>query len=330
MSAPVLILSRRDIAALMTPADYLAAVEAAFRAEREGRAHAPPPMHIDGDGGAFHGKAAFLKDSQPLVALKLNGNFPGNPAQGLPTIQGAILLADAANGVLLAIMDSIEVTLQRTAAASALAARYLARADAETLLICGCGDQAPAQLAALLGVRQIARALAFDIDRAKAERLAAGARARHGIDIAITQNLGEAALASDIVVTATTAREPVLFAGDIRPGAFVAAVGADNPEKNEIAPDLMAAARLVCDAKSQCAVMGDLRAAIATGVMAAEDIHAELGEIVTGEKPARRSPEEIFIFDSTGTAIEDVATAAVIFERASERGAGRAVALGAL
>lgn len=330
MSAPVLILSRRDIAALMTPADYLAAVEAAFRAEWKGRAHAPPPMHIDGEGGAFHAKAAFLEDGRPVVALKLNGNFPGNPARGLPTIQGAILLAGAANGALLAVMDSIEVTLQRTAAASALAAKYLARADAETLLICGCGDQAPAQLAALLGVRPLARMLAFDIDRAKAERFAADARARHGIDIAVAENLGEATQASDIIVTATTAKEPILFAGDVRPGAFVAAVGADNPAKNEIAPDLMALARVVCDAKSQCVVMGDLRAAIAARAMTADDIHAELGEIVTGEKPTRQSPEEIFIFDSTGTAIEDVASAAVIFERASERGAGRAIALGAL
>src|SRR5690349_16808733 len=126
--ADTLILSRSDIAALMRPADYLAAVETGFRALAEGRAQAPSPLAIPGQGGAFHAKGASLRLERPYAALKLNGNFPDNPsARGLPTIQGAILLCDGETGAVLAILDSIEITLRRTAAATALAARHLAR-----------------------------------------------------------------------------------------------------------------------------------------------------------------------------------------------------------
>src|SRR5262245_46471374 len=122
---PTLLLSGADLAALMRPADYLAAVERAFRALGEGAAVSPPPMCVEAHTGAFHAKAASLTGARSYVALKLNGNFPGNPRAGLPTIQGAILLCDADAGEVLAIMDSIEVTLRRTAAATALAARHL-------------------------------------------------------------------------------------------------------------------------------------------------------------------------------------------------------------
>ena len=137
-----LILTRTEIAALMRPADWLAAAETAFQAAGEGRADAPPPLAVHGSDGVFHAKAAGLRGDRHYVALKLNANFPGNPERfGLPTIQGAILLCDGETGAVLAIMDSIEVTLRRTAAATALAARYLARPESGALLVCGCGAQ---------------------------------------------------------------------------------------------------------------------------------------------------------------------------------------------
>src|SRR5688572_19409190 len=121
-----ILLSRSDIAALMRPADYIAAVEKGFRAAKQGRAMSPPPLHLECAEGGFHAKAASLTTARSYAAFKLNGNFPANPAKGTPTIQGALLLSDAADGTLLAVMDSSEVTVQRTAAATALAARYLA------------------------------------------------------------------------------------------------------------------------------------------------------------------------------------------------------------
>ncbi|HYE28568.1 MAG TPA: ornithine cyclodeaminase family protein [Allosphingosinicella sp.] len=312
-----LLLSRADIAALMRPADYLDAVEAGLRSAEQGLAMAPPPLSLAGDGGKFHAKGASLRLQRLLVALKLNGNFPDNPA-GRPTIQGAILLCDGGNGSLLAVMDSIEVTLRRTAAASALAARFLARPDSRVLLVCGCGAQAVAQLEALAEILPLRRCFAWDRDSGKAEALAQAARVR-GLDAAVAAELGDAALASDVIVTCTTAREPFLTPGQVRPGSFVAAVGADSPDKNEVHPALMREARVVVDVLDQCLAMGDLGHAVRAGAMRAEDVHARLGAIVAGAATGRTSDDQIFIFDSTGTALQDVAAAAAIYERACRR-----------
>ncbi len=317
-AAATLVLARREISSLMAPADWLAAVEEGFRAAAEGRAHAPPPMHVDGGGGAFHAKGASLRLGTLHVALKFNGNFPANPAvHGLPTIQGAVLLCDGETGSLLAIMDSIEITLRRTAAATALAARYLARPDSATILVCGCGEQGAAQLAALRDLLPLRRLLAWDRDRDRAE---AFARAAGGLEAAAVPDLASAARASDVIVTCTTAREPFLDTDMVRPGAFVAAVGADSPAKSEIAPALMARARVVADVVDQCAEMGDLRHALAAGAMRREDVHAELAELASGAKAGRTADDEVTLFDSTGTALQDVAAAVRINERARGRG----------
>lgn len=138
-------IGRRELASLMDLDAYYAAIEAAFRAHAEGRAIVPMPLHIPVEEGGFHAKGAFLALDHAYVAVKVNSNFPGNPKRGLPTIQGAVLLYDARDGRLLAILDSIEITSKRTAAASAVAARYLARRDSSTIAICGCGEQGRAQ-----------------------------------------------------------------------------------------------------------------------------------------------------------------------------------------
>jgi len=324
MSARIrsLILARTDIAALMRPADWLAAAETAFRAAGEGRAEAPPPLAIPGAQGVFHAKGAGLRGARSYVALKLNANFPGNPqAHGLPTIQGAILLCDGGNGAVLAIMDSIEVTLRRTAAASALAARYLARADAASILICGCGAQGAAQLEALREVLPLTHCFAWDRDPERASAFAERFQAE------VSEDLATAALASDIIVTCTTSRQPFLDLGMVRAGTFVAAVGADSPEKSEIAPALMAGGKVVADVLDQCIVMGDLHHAIAAGAMTPGAVHAELAALVGGAGPGRTSADEITLFDSTGTGLQDVAAAAMIYERAAAAGDWPSVAL---
>lgn len=323
MRAPVRILTQADIAGLMRPADYIEAVEAGFRAAKQGKAHSPPPMHLPAQGGGFHAKGASYDNGRPYFALKLNGNFPGNPtSNGLPTIQGAILLADASNGSLLAILDSAEVTVQRTAAATALAARYLARSDSAVMCIAGCGDQALPQLTALKEVLPLRRCLAFDLDEDKAAECARTASAALGIECEVASELNRAALLSDVIVTVTSAREPILKLEDVRPGTFIAAVGTDSPDKQEIAPALMAAATVVVDVLEQCLVMGDLHHAIAAGVMTEADVYADLGDLVIGKAPGRERADQIIIFDSTGTALEDAASAALIYERAIKEEAG--------
>lgn len=323
-----LVVGRREISDLMAPGDWLGAVEAGFRAAAEGRASAPPPMHIEGEGGAFHAKGAHLQLERRWAALKLNGNFPANPERrGLPTIQGALLLCDGETGSLLAIMDSIEITLRRTAAATALAARYLARSDSATILVCGCGEQGRAQLDALRALLPLRRLFVWD---KQAARAAAFAESVTGLETAVAGDLGPAARQADVIVTCTTAASPFLDSDLVSPGTFVAAVGADNPDKSEIAPPLMARARVVADVLDQCAFMGDLRHALAAGTMSREDVHGELADLVVGARTGRINDEEITLFDSTGTALQDVAAAATIYERAVAAGVGLAVDLGAM
>lgn len=329
-SPHTLILTRRDIAQLMTLDDWLSAATVAFSALATGRAKSPAPMHVPAHGGGFHAKGASLDGERPLVAVKLNGNFPGNPAKhDLPTIQGAILLADAANGSLLTIMDSIEVTLRRTAAASALAARHLANPNSARIAICGCGEQGWVQLEAMAAIFALKDIAVWDRDTDRSRAFATHAHETFHIPTTAHGSIESATITADIVVTCTTARSPFLGPQHMRKGAFIAAVGADNPDKSEIAPELMARAKIVVDVLDQCLVMGDLHHAVASGLVAPSDVHAELGQIVAGQAAGRTGPDEIIVFDSTGTAAQDVAAAAEVYARAIERGIGMRIALGA-
>ena len=324
MTRSTLLLSRDDVMALMAPGDYLSAVENAFRAMQEQRASAPPPMHIHGKNGGFHAKGASIDGARNYVAVKLNGNFPGNPERnGLPTIQGAILLCHADNGALLAILDSIEITLRRTAAASALAARHLARAESQSLAICGCGEQGRAQAEALAALFPLKRAACLDIDANKARSFATAMTDALGFPFDAVGSIADAARDADIIVTATTTRAPFLRLEHVKRGAFIAAVGADNADKNEIDPGLMGAARVVADSIDQCVAMGDLHHALKAGAMTRDGVHAELAEIVSDAKVGRTDASQIFVFDSTGTALQDVAGAALAYERAIDRALGR-------
>jgi len=326
---PTLLLSRSDVERLLTPRSCADAVEGAFRQLATGNVQAPGilGMHA-GTAGSFHVKVGFLATDRPYFAAKLNANFPSNPQRGLPTIQGAVMLLDAACGTLLAIMDSMSVTALRTAAATAVAAKYLARESSETLLVCGCCSQAPAQVRALLAVRRPLHLLAHDLDRAKAEAFCQAMRGELGMNAEVASDLAAAALQSDIVVTCTSARRYFLAKDMVRPGTFIAAVGADSEQKQEIDPRLMAAATVVTDLTGQAAKIGDLHHAIDAGAMTLEDVHAELAEVVAGLKPGRTREDEIIVFDSTGTGLQDVAAAIAVYGEARKTGSGSAYALG--
>jgi len=318
---PVFI-GRDALIALMTLDDYLSAVTSAFRAHAEGRTSQPMPLHIAVDGGGFHAKGAYIGDRPRCwTAVKVNSNFPGNPRRGLPTIQGAVLLYDAEDGRLLAVLDSMEITAKRTAAASALAAQHLAREDASIITICGCGEQGRAQLAAIARVRALRRAYAWDADAQKAELFAREMGPALELEVAATANLQDATTASDIVVTATSSTTPFLASACVRPGTFVAAIGADSPQKSELHPDLFGRGKVVADSLEQAAVMGDLHHAIEAGRAARESVYAELAEVVAGFKPGRTTVDEITIFDSTGLAIQDVAASAAAYTRFVRKGA---------
>ena len=330
MSAGTLVLTRRDVVDLLAMDECIDAVERAFRLHAEGRTIPPGVLGAHVDGGGFHVKTAGMAiGSRTYFAAKVNANFPDNRSRfGLPTIQGVLALFDAQNGCLLALIDSGEITSIRTAAATAVAARHLASADAGVLTICGCGVQGRDQLRAVACVRPIRAVFAFDVDADRAESYAETMSDELGVSVRAVRDLSLATRESDICVTCTTSRRAILHPGDLRAGSFVAAVGADNPEKQEIDPALLATSVVVADILEQCATIGDLHHALAAGVMTRADVRAELGEIVAGRATGRSSPDEIIIFDSTGTALQDVAAAAVVYERATASGRGMRIELG--
>lgn len=324
------LLTRSDIVRLMRPDDYLLAAEEAFAGMAAGRIDVPPPMHLPGLGGGFHVKGAGLAGDSRHVAIKLNGNFPQNPLRnGLPTIQGAIILADATNGSLLAIMDSMEVTLQRTAAATALAARHLARPDASTLCICGCGAQASAQFRMLANVFPLRRVTLWDREFERAREFAERIDSDPKIEVRAVSTLDDGTRNSDLIVTCTTATSPFLGPDSVSEGTFVAAVGADSPAKSEIVPALMARSVVVTDVLEQCLAMGDLRHAVLAGKRKPDDRYAELGEVVAGKIQPRVSARDIVVFDSTGTAAQDLTAALRVYQLARTTGCGTQIGFGA-
>jgi alanine dehydrogenase len=322
-TAGTLILTRSEVAALLTLDDCIAAVEQAFKLFGEGKTDPPGMLGIHTASGAFHIKAGTLATNRKYFAVKANANFMKNRERfGLPTIQGVIALCDAERGTPLAIMDSMEITIQRTGAATAVAAKFLARAEARVATICGCGNQGRIQLRALARVRGIVRAHAFDRDSALAEKFSRELSAEMGIEVTPVTDLARAVHSSDICVCCTPAKNFYLKKEMVGTGTFISAVGADSAEKHELDPALFAGNKIVVDIMEQCATSGDLHHALAAGIVARAAVHAELGEIVAGRKPGRTSPGEITIFDSTGTALQDVAAAIAVYEKAVAAGAG--------
>jgi alanine dehydrogenase len=311
-----LILTRSRVAELLGIEECISAVEAAFRMHGQGATQPPGILGIHAAGGGFHIKAGIMGLERPYFVAKTNANFPNNRERGLPTIQGIILVFDAVNGRPLAVMDSIELTIIRTGAATAVAAKYLSRKDSTSMLICGCGDQGRISLEAILTVRNIERVFAYDIDHNRAERFADSQSGKLGIKITAVKDISGVASGCAICVTCTPARDYFLTRDHISPGTFVAAVGADSEDKHELEPQLLSNAKVVVDILDQSATIGELHHAIEADCITRDDVHSELGEIVAGLKPGRTSEDEIIIFDSTGMALQDVAAASIVYERA--------------
>jgi ornithine cyclodeaminase/alanine dehydrogenase-like protein (mu-crystallin family) len=325
----MLFLDRQDVIALLPMTECIAAVERGFAAHASSALPAEPGVlgsHVE--GGGFHVKTAALGTFPGYYAAKINANFPGNPERhGLPTIQGMIGLFDTTTGRPLALLDSIEITTLRTAAASAIAARFLARADAATLLICGCGNQGRAHLRALLLVRRLRRVLAHDRNPGQISAFIREMAPETGLDIEPALDLARAFPGCDIAVTCTPARAILVSADDIRPGQFIAAVGADSEGKQELDPAVLRNSLVVADIAAQAARIGEMQHALAAGLMGIGDLHAELGQLITGARPGRSSDDQVFVFDSTGTAVQDVAAAAAVYERARATRRGRELSL---
>jgi ornithine cyclodeaminase/alanine dehydrogenase-like protein (mu-crystallin family) len=315
MLRETLLIDRGLTAALAAPRDYLACTHAAFLDLAGGVYELPDVGHVDGTTGVFHVKAASRRGPKPFVAVKVNANFPDNPSRhALPTIQGFVALLDADDGRLLALMDSTEITARRTAAATALAARHLARPDSAVLGIVGCGEQARCHIDALLDLFPLQRVRLCDPRELAANALIERIAGR--LEAIRVPDPRAAALGADIVVTLTPSRDPLLDLDDVAPGTFVAGVGADNPSKNELSAGLLRASRVVVDRLAQAVTIGDLHHAVRLGAMRAEQVYCELEDLVAGRRDGRRNASERYVFDSTGVAALDLAAAEMLYERA--------------
>jgi ornithine cyclodeaminase/alanine dehydrogenase-like protein (mu-crystallin family) len=303
---------------LLPPAVALRAAERAFAGLR-GDGAQPPPLTIELPRGSAHVKAAALPPHAALLAIKANVNLPGNPERhGLPTIQGLVLAFDGERGLPLAVLDSASLTARRTAAATALAARWLARPDADALTLIGCGVQGRAHLELLRRLLPLRHIYLHDRDPHRARQLARAARVGFDGELRCVTRAADGTRRSPIVVCCTTARRPFLRLADVMPGAFVAAVGADHAGKRELDDDLLAAARLVVDSRAQAAAMGEWRHARRSR----RTRPPELGEIVRGARRGRLDAEQILVFDSTGFALQDCCAVDAVLD-AWRAGGGR-------
>jgi alanine dehydrogenase len=316
-----ILLTQADVAKLLTIEECIVAVEDAFRSYAEGKTAAPHVLGVHVDNGGFHIKAGA---SGKYFVAKSNANFPRNQKQfALPTIQGIIEVCDVVNGNLLALLDSIEITIIRTGAATAVAAKYLSPGDARVATICGCGNQGKISARAVSKVRPLEKIYAFDIDEEKVKSFCEEFGNEFEVIPTTAATLKSALGQSEICITCTPSRQPFIMAEDIMPGTFIAAVGADSQEKQELSTGILSSNKLVVDILEQSASIGELHHALKDGSMTRENVYAELGDIIRGIKPGRESREEIIVFDSTGTALQDIAAASIVYEKAQALNAGK-------
>ena len=302
MTVPVF--SGADVERAVSPHEAYDAVKAAFIAHTKGEWTMPPKLYVTNyPAGDFRAMPA-LGGGHAL--LKWVTSFPGNPAKGLPTVTGLVLLSNAETGALEAILSAAAVTALRTAAAGVIAAETLCRSGAESVSVIGCGVNG-AETARMFRALGSDVAL-WDVDGARAAALAKLLGAH------VAPSLGDA-LAADIVVTVTPGREILFPAGSLRNGQHVSLMGADGPGKAEVATAELQRADLFCDDWEQASHGGELAAGVKAGIVTHDHV-TELGRVLTGDAEGRRSAEDITLFDSTGLAIQDLAIARAAFAKA--------------
>jgi ornithine cyclodeaminase/alanine dehydrogenase-like protein (mu-crystallin family) len=318
----IVLLSGHDLRRLLNPKVVIEALREAYAALADNKGDQGRSVGFMIDGGSIHVKSSLLPGSHLAFASKVNVNLPDNwKLRQLPTIQGMVMVSDAKDGRPLAILESITLTGIRTAATAALAAGYGARNLSNRVAIIGCGVQARYQLEAAKAVFPLETVRVFDVDAARAEAFAQ-ANSTATCSVTPVPSVRAAVKNADICITCTTSKSPILTDDlDLR-GCFVAAIGADNPEKQEIAPALMRRARILVDDLEACASGGDLNHALRAGTMSKDQVHAELADLAAGRKRGRVTEDDLVIFDSSGSGVQDVAAAWVAYREGRRAGIG--------
>jgi len=319
------VLTQRDLARLVDVRLAIRVVRGAFQAMARGEAVMPPKVYLPlAPYGDFRAMPAWIK--RPAAAgLKWVNVHPGNPRRGLPTVMGLIIINDPATGIPWAILDGVLITQLRTAAAGAVAAQALARPDSRVMGLLGCGAQAPAQLLALNEVFQLRRIKVWGYHPGEAQRFCRQMRRRlPRVRFEACATVESCVRDTEVLVTLTPSRHPLVKREWLREGVHINAMGADAPGKQELDPKILRAATVVVDEREQAVHGGELNVPVRKGQFHPRQIYASLGDMLIGRRRWRRARQEITVFDSTGLAIHDVALGAAAFHRARRRGIGHA------
>jgi len=316
----ILILGRRETEQLLTVVEAIAAVEHAFKLKAQKKAIMPPKLYLDMPefAGDFRAMPAYIDG---IAGLKWVSGYPNNHRYNLPTVMATIILCDPKTGRPLAIMNGEYVTNIRTGAAGGVAVKYLARSDSSVIGMIGAGMQARTQLLAISEVLpSIKEVKVFDQRRQVSQRYAQSMATELGINIRPVDTI-EAATDADIVVTTTPSREPVVKKHHIKPGTHINAIGADAKGKQELESSLLVSAKVVVDDIEQGSHGGEINVPLSEGQLRIEQIYGTVGEIAANIKNGRENDDEVTIFDSTGLAIQDLACAKLIYEKARKSNA---------
>ncbi len=325
------VLSKQDVQQAVPMREAIEIVKGAFAQLSAGRAVVPlrTQLPVERYEGVTLFMPAYLSESDDL-GVKIVSVFPRNLEMGLPTIFALVVVVEAATGRPLAVMDGTYLTALRTGAASGVATDLLAREDSRVAAIFGAGAQGRTQLLAVCEVRDIERAWVYDVNAQAAERYAQemAGKGRVPADLRVASSPAEAVGEADVICTATTSNTPVFADGALKPGVHINAVGSFTPEMQEVPGQTVQRARLVVGSReASLSETGDLIIPIRRGLIIADDIYAELGEIAAGIKPGRESAEEITLFKSVGNAVQDVSVARRVMEQAQRLGLGVEVEL---
>ncbi len=321
-----LLLSREDVREVLTMKDTVGIVEEAFRQLALGNVIMPQRTAIRPPGyhGLHLGMPAYIGGDLDALGLKVVTVYPDNPAKhNLATTMGTLLLNDPRTGAPLAVMDAGYLTAMRTGAVGGVAAKYLARADAQNAGVFGAGVQAQTQLWALSTVRDIKSAMVYDVDADAARTYAEEMGRRLDISITPVDHPRLAVQGMDVIIAASSASEPVFDGNWLEPGQHINGIGSHSPNARELDTTTIVRCKIVPDSTPACLVeAGDLMIPIEEGAMSKNHLHADLGEVVAGLKTGRENQEEITLFKSVGLAIQDVSTASFVYAKALEAKVG--------
>lgn len=333
------VLKMEDTQKVLRMDEVIETVEDVYRSKSQGSTEVFPMISHEFNPGVsdMDIKSGWLKDSE-IFGLKVVSWFGSNVNKGIPTLVGTVMIFDATTGAPKGILDGSHITGMRTGASGAIGAKLLSRSGSKNLLVVGAGHIAAFQIAAALtAMPQIEKVMVCDVlDNHTAEKFVSGIESKlkkdFGMDsinalFCAVPNIEEAVRNSDIIITVTPSREPIIMKEWVKPGTHFSCIGSDMPGKEEIDPEIFAEARVFVDDIEQCVNVGEIEIPVTQGILGREDIAGEIGDIITGKTAGRENDEQITVFDATGTALLDLLTGMKAISEADKLALGHEIEL---